>query len=272
MRTVPGVRTATAVFHGGRVLRAVFWLSAGLCVLLGLTHTGVTFIAYSSLSARAVWFAGTGLGMVLLAVVNITAWRTAYRDPFVRYSTIAANLAMSILGLFAVTAVPEPQAFAVLASFSGLLITSLFAARFRAAADMSMRDHSTDRGSEDQAHQALLAVAKAWGTAIVSNDADAIGRFMANDWVIVSETGVSEKQQFLSLVESGELTHDSMTLIEGTERLRRYGDTAVITGRVTNRANYKGETFDADEWTTDVFQQIDREWKCVLSHITAVRK
>ena len=272
MRTVPGVRTATGVLHGRRVLPVVFWLSAGLCGLLGLLHTSVTFIAYSSVSPRAVWFAGTGLGLVLLAVVNITAWRTSYSDPFVRYSTIAANLAMGVLGFFAVTAVPEPQAFAVLGSVSGLLVSSLFAARFRPAAGSSRGDTSTDRMSGDQAHQAVLAVAKAWGAAIVSNDADAIGRFVADDWVIVSDTGVSRKQQFLSLVDSGDLTPDSMTLIEGTERVRVYGDTAVMTGRVTNRANYKHETFDADEWTTDVFRHIDGEWKCVVTQITAARK
>jgi hypothetical protein len=120
----------------------MFWFSAGLCGLLGLIHTSVTFIVYRSVSPGAIWFAGTGVGMLLLAVINIIAWRTSYSDPFVRYSTVAANLAMSILGLFAVKAVAEPQAFAVLASFIGLLTTSLFAARFTAAAD-AHRDPAT---------------------------------------------------------------------------------------------------------------------------------
>jgi hypothetical protein len=117
------------------MLRLLFWASATVCGLLGLIHTGVTFIAYRSLTPGAIWFAGTGVGMLLLAVLNLSAWRTSYSDPFVRYSTIAANLAMSVLGLFAVKAVPEPQAFAVLASFIGLLITSLSAARLGATAD-----------------------------------------------------------------------------------------------------------------------------------------
>jgi ketosteroid isomerase-like protein len=125
--------------------------------------------------------------------------------------------------------------------------------------------------ADDATIQELLALANAWGAAIVSNDADAIGRFMTDDWVIVSETGVSPKQHFLSFVESGDLTHDAMHMVEGTARVRVYGDTAVLTGRVTNRANYKGETFDANEWTTDVFRRIDGEWKCVLSHITPVK-
>ncbi len=48
-----------------------------------------------------------------------------------------------------------------------------------------------------------------------------------------------------------------------------YGDTAVLTGRVTNTAHYKGQRFDADEWTSDVFVNRNGRWLCVLSHITA---
>jgi hypothetical protein len=42
-----------------------------------------------------------------------------------------------------------------------------------------------------------------------------------------------------------------------------------VTGRVTNTAHHRGQRFDADEWTTDVFVRRDGRWLCVLSHITA---
>lgn len=51
-------------------------------------------------------------------------------------------------------------------------------------------------------------------------------------------------------------------------RGRVYGDTALVTGRVTNTAHFRGERYDADEWTTDVFVKRDGRWLCVLSHIT----
>ncbi len=135
-----------------------------------------------------------------------------------------------------------------------------------------MREQPLNDNSDEQTRQELVTIAEAWGKAIVSNDADAIAGFTADDWVIVSETGISEKEQFLSFVASGDLTHDSMNMVEGTDRIRIYGDTAILTGRVTNTANYKGQAFEADEWTTDVFQKIDGIWKCVLSHITAAKK
>lgn len=56
----------------------------------------------------------------------------------------------------------------------------------------------------------------------------------------------------------------------GEPRIRVYGDTAVLTARVTNTAFYRDQRFDADEWTTDVFVRRDGRWRCVLSHITPV--
>ena len=114
----------------------------------------------------------------------------------------------------------------------------------------------------------LLAIAADWAEAMVSNDAARIGGFMADDWVIVSERGVSSKEHFLSFVESGALTHSAFDSVDDP-RVKIYGDTAVITARVTNTAFFNGQRFDADEWTSDVFRRIDGKWLCVLSHITS---
>ncbi|MGH7718749.1 MAG: hypothetical protein ACRETY_04805 [Steroidobacteraceae bacterium] len=73
--------------------------------------------------------------MLLLAFVNVAAWRASTSDPYLCYGVIAANLAMSIFGLFAVRAVPEPQAYAVLAAFLGLLIASVARARLKRTDD-----------------------------------------------------------------------------------------------------------------------------------------
>lgn len=115
----------------------------------------------------------------------------------------------------------------------------------------------------------LISIAEDWAKAIVANHAEQIATFMADEWVIVSESGVSSRERFLSLVRSGELTHSAMDRV-GDPRVRVYGDTAVFTARVTNTAHHAGRRFDADEWTTDVFVRRNGRWLCVLSHITAV--
>jgi uncharacterized protein (TIGR02246 family) len=122
-------------------------------------------------------------------------------------------------------------------------------------------------GSEHGNEAEVVAVADAWAEAIVANDADRIAAFMADDWVIVSDTGWSAREDFLAVVRSGDLTHSAMDRA-GDARVRFYGDTAVLTARVTNTAHHGGTRFDADEWTTDVFVRRDGRWLCVLSHIT----
>ena len=90
---------------------------------------------------------------------------------------------------------------------------------------------------------------------------------MAEDWIIVGENGTSGKTEFLSWISSGDLTHETMEMV-GEARIKVYGDTAVLTARVTNNGHYKNQPFSADEWTTDVFQRRENGWTCVLSHIS----
>jgi uncharacterized protein (TIGR02246 family) len=131
-----------------------------------------------------------------------------------------------------------------------------------------MSNDARTAGSEDRTQAEIVAIADDWARAIVSNDAERIASFMAEDWVIVSESGITSKAQFMSLVMSGELTHSAMDLV-GEARVRIYGETAIFTARQTNTAHYAGRRFDADEWTTDVFVRRDGRWLCVLSQITA---
>jgi ketosteroid isomerase-like protein len=123
--------------------------------------------------------------------------------------------------------------------------------------------------SEDVVRQEILNFAEQWAQALVSNDAQKIGGFMSDDWVIVGQNGITRKQDFLPSIESGDLTHEKMELV-GEARVQVYGETAVLTGRVTNNGHYNGVPFSADEWTTDVFMRCEGRWLCVLSHITPV--
>ena len=111
-------------------------------------------------------------------------------------------------------------------------------------------------------------VAREWAEAIIANDAAGIAEFVTEDWVIVSESGLSPGTDFLALVASGELTHSAMESV-GPTRVRVLGDTAILTTRITNTAHHKGQRFDADEWTTDVFVRRDGRWLCALTHYSA---
>ena len=121
------------------------------------------------------------------------------------------------------------------------------------------------------AEQELIDLAHAWDRAMVRNDADAIGGYMADDWTIVGSDGsVGDKENFLALVRSGALTHDVMTSEEF--RVRMYGDTAVVIARGTAGGLYRGEAFRELERTSCVFVKQDGEWKCVLTHLSRLAR
>ena len=113
----------------------------------------------------------------------------------------------------------------------------------------------------------IVAIADDWARAIAGNDPERIAGVMADEWVIVSERGISTKEEFLSFLRSGQLTHSMFEMV-GDARIKEYGDTAILTARVVNTAHFGGQRFDADEWTTDVFVHREGRWLCVLSHIT----
>jgi ketosteroid isomerase-like protein len=113
----------------------------------------------------------------------------------------------------------------------------------------------------------LIDVAHDWDRAMVGNDAEAIGRYMADDWVIIGPDGrVGDKATFLGLVESGALTHDEMTSEDF--HIRVYGDTAVVSSRGVSGGKYQGQPFREVERSSCIFVRQAGQWRCVLTHLS----
>ena len=112
-----------------------------------------------------------------------------------------------------------------------------------------------------------MSVAREWDRAMVRNDADAIGQYMADDWTIVGSDGrMSDKAAFLGLVRSGALSHDVMESEDF--RIRIYGDAAVVLARGISGGNYRGQLFREVEQSSNVFVRQQGQWRCVLTHLS----
>lgn len=117
----------------------------------------------------------------------------------------------------------------------------------------------------------LAQVEEHFNQAMVSNDVSRIRACIADDWVLVTpEAGVVSRSRILHVIESGELSHDTMTKDVG--RVRVYDDVAVVTARGQNTGHFSGQRISADEWITDVYRKVDGQWLCVLTHLTPVTK
>lgn len=116
-------------------------------------------------------------------------------------------------------------------------------------------------------HDEMLALAADWDRAMVENDADAIGRYMADDWIIVGSDGsVGDKATFLELVKTGVLTHDVMTSEDML--VRSYGETAITLARGVSGGTFQGRPFRESERASCVFVRQAAGWKCVLTHLS----
>ena len=85
----------------------------------------------------------------------------------------------------------------------------------------------------------LLRLEKEFARAVTNNDAGALDRFLADDWIIVDPDGsIIDKARFLGVIRSGALSHE---LMESTDlRVRRYENTAVVTGLTTLKGSLWG--------------------------------
>ncbi len=137
-----------------------------------------------------------------------------------------------------------------------------------AADDAKPKEESREQG---KVKQQLIELEKEWTRTIVKNDADSIGPFMSDDWCIIHADGsVMDRSRFLSLIESGNVTHDLMELDDW--RVRVYGDTGVVTSKGKSKGKYKGRAFSTYERSTSVYARIDGRWQCVLTQLTAIKK
>jgi ketosteroid isomerase-like protein len=121
----------------------------------------------------------------------------------------------------------------------------------------------------DPVEKELIDISHAWDQAMVANDPDAIGGYMADDWIIIGSNGsVGDKATFLNLVRSGALTHDVMESHDINVRV--YGDTAVVTARGVSGGKYQSESFYLVERVSCVFVRQGRNWRCVLTHLSQI--
>jgi hypothetical protein len=102
-----------------------FYRISAYLLLIGVIHTALTPLFYDKFSPDALWFAGTGLALVFLSLLNIVTERV--RAPWMLRICVAANLVGCVYGILIVIALPEIQAFISLLIFLAVTAGSIFA-------------------------------------------------------------------------------------------------------------------------------------------------
>ena len=124
---------------------------------------------------------------------------------------------------------------------------------------------------KNEVQEELLKLEKEFAQAITKNDTEAIGRILADDWVIIDpDGGIIDRTRFLGVIKSGALTHEMMESEDDSVRI--YGDTAVVMGLTTSKGKFMDQEFTTRERATDIFVKQHGRWQCVFSQLTRVTK
>src|SRR5262245_27341913 len=118
--------------------------------------------------------------------------------------------------------------------------------------------------------QSPKAVEQDFFTALIEADADRLDKLLADDFLLIDVmTGSAiSKASLLELVRARLLRFDEINRIEC--RVRRYGRTAVITGRTEMWGAFSGQPFRASSRYTHVLVKERERWRIVTAQGTQI--
>jgi ketosteroid isomerase-like protein len=115
--------------------------------------------------------------------------------------------------------------------------------------------------AEDERTVAALDVA--YQAAVQANDAAAMDRILADDFVLVTGRGrILTKADLLQEARGGTIAYERQEASERTVRV--WGDTAVVTALLWARGTENGEPFDYRLWFSDTYVRTASGWRYVL--------
>jgi len=103
----------------------LFYRITAYSLSLGVIHTALTPLFYDQFSPDALWFAGTGLALVFLGLLNLMAERVW--EVWALNICIAANLIGCVYGILVAIALPEIQAYIAVIIFIVVFVASILA-------------------------------------------------------------------------------------------------------------------------------------------------
>jgi ketosteroid isomerase-like protein len=115
-----------------------------------------------------------------------------------------------------------------------------------------------------------FALDKQFFDALIAGDAEAVGRILADDFVLIDVMSGSEimRSDFLAAIGSGQIKFESIEAADN--RVRLYQTTAIITGRTQMKGRLHDLPFAASSRYTHVFVEHQGDWRLVSAQGTQI--
>jgi hypothetical protein len=117
--------------------------------------------------------------------------------------------------------------------------------------------------------EAVAAQVAARSEALVTGDVGRMSEILADDFTYTNASGAScDRDEYVaSYVGSPDLVWSAQEC--SVPEIRVYGDAAVVTLDVHDRATWQGEPFEGDFRSLFVYVRHNRTWRCVAGQTTA---
>ena len=139
------------------------------------------------------------------------------------------------------------------------MLSACLMAQAQKASDSSLSTEDQIKSIEEERNRAIL-----------SGDAATLDRMTTDDYTFITLRGeLRTKAEIVKGFQSGAFKYESRTISE--LKVRVYGDTAVVTGRSTQKGEENGKDYSGDYRFTRVYVRDKGRWMTVALQTTSIR-
>ena len=121
------------------------------------------------------------------------------------------------------------------------------------------------RASSDEDAKTVAALDTKYQAAVKANDAASMDQILADDFILVNGRGkVSSKADLIESARKKEVTYERQDEELGTQKVRVWGDTAVVTALLWIKAVQAGKSIDYKLWFSDTYVRTPEGWRYVF--------
>jgi ketosteroid isomerase-like protein len=122
--------------------------------------------------------------------------------------------------------------------------------------------HQTRSSTDDE--KAVATLDTEYQEAVKNNDAATMARILADDFVLVTGLGKTyTKPDLLEEARSGRVVYERQE--DSNQKVRLWGDTAVVTALLWAKGTDSGRAFDYKLWFSDTYVRTPGGWRYVFA-------
>jgi ketosteroid isomerase-like protein len=136
------------------------------------------------------------------------------------------------------------------------------AMQMTAEASPDLVARAAERGSVMEDRAMIAALDLAFQRAVKVNDSAAIDRILHRDyWLVLGNGTVVTREELIADARARRTEYEIQDEVPGTQTVRVWGDTAVVTAKLRIKGRRDGQTFSRTLWFSDTYVRTEDGWK-----------